>query len=261
MPYVQDQRTTYTLLVLLVAAHISINYFAVRAVTFRSLNPQRTSIVWDAFRNQGLSKPLMTPQLVSREERLFANPCLLVLSEPGKARQVRGRCDMGSALSTILPCRPSPVRSPWRALLGRHECPWWTGDSGERWFPELLQLFEAEKYVIWFDAHSRRLSHPHLRVVLKAGHTPRDRIKAWAHATELVALRTTKRESGSVDVSNLLEDVRSSKAIVDGLFPQFLEYVQKARWDMDAAAGGLMTGLPTVIDVVPTSDSDDKKRR
>lgn len=260
MPYVQDQRTTYTLLILLVAAHISINYFAVRAVTFRSLNRQRTSIVWDAFRNQGSSKPLMTPQLVSREERLFADPCLLVRSEPGKARQARGRCDMGSALSTIIPCHP-PRRSPWQALLGRHECPWWTGDSPGRWLPELLQLFEGDKYVIWFDAHAHRLSPPHLRVVLKTGHTARDHIKAWILATEVAASRIAKRELGSIDVQSLLGDVRSSKAVVDGLFPQFLEYVQNAKWDMDAAAGGLMTGLPVIIDVTTTSGLEDRKRR
>lgn len=261
MPYVQGQQMTYTLLVLLVAAHILINYLAVRAVTFRSLNRQRTSIVWGAFMDTAAKRPLMTPQRVAHEERIFANPSLLFgRGHPGTPEGIRGRCDMGSPLSTILPCRPGYSSNFGGVFLQRHACPWWTQDSENEWLPKLLELFKAEKYIIWFDAHSHRPSRPHLRVILKMGHTTRDHVKAWIHATELASLRDVAHVKGRTDAQTLLEDVRSSKDVIDTLVPRFMEYIQRAKWDIDAAAGGFITGSPMVIDTSSDDNASENKK-
>lgn len=129
-----------------------------------------------------------------------------------------------------------------------------------RWLPDLLQVFEGEKYVIWFDAHSHKPSSPHVRIVLKNGHTTRDHVKAWVHATEFATSQVGVRVGTNPDVQSLLEGVRASRSNVAALFPKFLEYIQKAGWDLDAAAGGFVTGLPTSIDTASESGGGEDKK-
>lgn len=258
MPYVQDPQTTYTLLFLLVAAHISINYFAARAVVFRSYNRQRTSILWNTYLFNGSQSPGMTPAAVARHEYLFRNSSALTRMDNGGHRRVIGRCTIGSSFATILPCRSNPPRSLWRTLGRAHRCPWWTDSANSTWLRDLLQLFAGEKYILWFDAHAHGPSVPHLRVVLKAGHAPRDHMKAWLHATELAALRHGPRRGA--DVVSLLKDVRESKETVDAQFERFVLCTKSAGWDAEAAGGGFVTGSPMVV-TVGGNGADDRKNR
>jgi hypothetical protein len=257
MPYVQDPQTTYVLLLALVAAHITINYYAVRAVVFRSFNRQRTSILWDHFRKTGGKGACMPPREVARKERIFARASVLFrYDEQGNRRKI-GRCDIGSSLSSILSCHPDASRS-WLERLRPHRCPWYGSSSAHDWMPTLLRLFNEEKYVLWFDVHINDASFPHLRAVLKTGHTPRDHMKAWVHATELASLRHAAGRTA--DISTLLEELQTSKTMVDGLFDTFVTYARKAKWDTEAAAGGLITGSPYVINEVTADESVEGRK-
>lgn len=74
--------------------------------------------------------------------------------------------------------------------------------------------------------------------------------------------RSGKRGKRPVDVYRLLEDVRTTKEQVNRLFETFVEYTNRAKWDAEAAAGGFVTGLPSIIEVSQDVDSlEDKKER
>jgi len=256
MPHIQTPTQTYSLLAVIIVSHIYINYYAVQSVVFKSYNRQRTSILWGAFRGSEGEHRCLTPREVARHERIFHNPSIIFRTDlQTRARRIIGHCDMGSPLTTILPCSPDARKS---LLAPRHQCPRWAGAAESTLVGSLLQLFADEKYVLWFDAHADPAACTHLRVVLKAGHTPRDQMKAWAHAFELASLREERR---TADVASLLEEVRKSKAVVDSQFDAFLVHTHKAGWDIDAAAGGFVTGMPAVIEVSADESEEDRKER
>ncbi|GJE93724.1 RUS1 family protein [Phanerochaete sordida] len=253
MPLIQTQAETYSLLAVIIVAHIWINYYAVHSVVFKSYNRQRTSILWDAFRDSEGEHRCLTPREVARHERIFHNaPALFRTDLRTGARRVIGTCDMGSPLASLLPCAPGTQS----LLAPRHACPRWTGAAEQPLVGALLRLFADAQYVLWLDAHADPAAGTHVRVVLKAGHTSRDQMHAWAHALELARAREARR---AADVAGILAEVRAAKEAVDAQFDAFLAHTHKAGWDMDAAAGGFVTGMPAVIEV--SADGEDKKER
>lgn len=192
MPYVTDAKTTYSLLTILVVAHIALNYFAVHTVVLRSLNRQRAGLLWHAYRTQKLLQT--TPTKLASQERIFAQPSLLYCSTPGSPRTVVGECHIGSPLSSILP-QARAQASWWKS--GRPAL--WVAQADPSWVASLLERFADENFIVWFDrrAHSR----PVLHIILKDGHTPQDQLKAWVLATE-VASRCTAPKSKSVSLGD-----------------------------------------------------------
>ena len=49
MPYLHTSERTYTTVAVLLILHIWINYVAVRAVVMKTLNRQRTTILWASY--------------------------------------------------------------------------------------------------------------------------------------------------------------------------------------------------------------------
>jgi hypothetical protein len=76
--------STYTALFALVVGHLLANYFAVRSVVLRSLNRQRSSILWSTFRNStdGNRIVILTPTEVSNREIILE----IILVIPGRLR-------------------------------------------------------------------------------------------------------------------------------------------------------------------------------
>ncbi|EKM56438.1 uncharacterized protein PHACADRAFT_253558 [Phanerochaete carnosa HHB-10118-sp] len=260
MPLIQTQTQTCGLLAVIIVFHIYINYYAVRSVVFKSYNRQRTCILWSAFRRSEGEHRCLVPREVARHEHLFHNPSTLFDTDLSTgARRVIGHCDMGSPLASILPCSPDARKG---LLARRHQCPRWAGAAESTLVGSLLQAFVDEKYVLWFDPHADpAAAAAHLRVVLKTGHTPRDQMKAWAHAFELASCRAQEERRAVTDVAGLLEEVCRAKAVVDGQFEAFVVHTRKAGWDVDAAAGGFVTGMPAVIEVSADEVEEDRKKR
>lgn len=256
MPYVEGPRATYGLLALLVTAHIFFNYIAVRGVTLRSFNRQRTTILWQAYRDSA-GKVVMTPPQVARHERIFARPSLMRYYEPSGHSRTIGQCTIGSSLSSIL-CTPdsSSVLSRFNCL-GRRERPTWSRTSPPATIAAtVIAVFTDEKYLLWFDARSRR-SYPELHIILKEGHSPVDHVKAWLHALELAEV--AKVDIQNSDAPTLLAHVRSAKRIVDSTFDEFMEAARKRQWDIDSAAGGFVVGLPRVVNIVAGQEGEHRK--
>jgi hypothetical protein len=267
MPYVTDAYTTYTLLALLVTAHILLNYAAVRGVVLRSPNRQRTGLLWSAYRNSDTpSAPnnwkLSTPLAIAQHERIFARPSALYLSSLGTSaseRRVVGHCYVGTPLSSLLidAQTPSTPWSPWRWWTARRPpSARWTADATPSNIAALLSLFSDDRFILWFDriAPASTLT---LHIVLKDGHTPSDHARAWVLATEL-ASRCVMHRTGAMSFAELVGMLREAKQTVDTLFPGFVEVLRGVGWDEAAAAGGFVTGLPTTVCI---EDGGSRKAR
>ena len=278
MPRLNTPWSTYTALFLLVWLHLIINYFGVRGLALRTLNRQRLSIVWMTYRDstakslltsRSLTKgtipqvaQIPTPAIVSNSERIFDLSGFGTIRDSITAKKL-GVCFIGSPLSEHL------VRHQLPALIATH----------------LLNLFEAEGYLIWFDAgclspslhniddktgvtgygfvikRSVVLSGSlRIHISLKEGYTTRDQIKAWVHAVELCRRLTAQMKGLSTSDIDAVLAIVSAFGVVERQFSSFLDGMGHVGWDCVDCA--LLTGTPSVI-ISDGNDSglEDKKFR
>lgn len=213
MPYITTRFETWAALVFLLSVHLGTNYAAVRAVIMRTLNRQRSNILFPAILNEN---KVLSPAEVSKRERIFEWDGALRWQSEHSSR-VLGSCRIGVSPRELL-SHSSPATS--RSVdLGR-----------------LLGIFEDEQYMLWLDRNSKRAA-----IVLKTQATPACQLKAWWHALliskELASERTQypadktveKRQCSTVCMYTLLEETLET---VSAVFDQNLERLQSAGWDV-----------------------------
>ena len=245
IPYLQDSRATYTVLAVLVIAHLLLNYLGVRGVVLRSFNRQRCSILWSAYRGarhaeeSKRSPRVLTPTEVAAQEYLFAAPSALLHPSPAGTRRVSGHCVLGAPLSTILVHSDGSTHS--RTTLDA------------RTFSALLAIHSSERYTLWLRAASQ--SPPEIVAVLQDGHGPLDHLRAWLHAAELAALLHNRPPPRHAD--DVLRMIQQAKDVVQEWFTPFMDAARSEGWDVEAAGGGLITGSPRTIRV---AEEDSKTK-
>lgn len=245
VPHLHNAYATYSALTVLIVAHLVINYLGVRAVILRSLNRQRTGILWASYRHAVLNQDTAlvrapTPAQVSAQEHIFSSPSVLLHPTAIHLRRVSGYCTMGVSISTVLGTRQSheqPGTWPFRSAV----IPPLSASS----LVELLSIHSGDNYVLW-SGSSSQLACPHVVVVLKEGHKPVDHIRAWVHAAE-VAHRLTCESQGNPQ--EVLKVIRATHAIVQEHFSSFMECIQQEGWTLDGAGGGLLIGPSRAIKV------------
>lgn len=258
MPHVTDAQTTYALLAVLVVAHILLNYLAVRGVVLRSLNRQRAGLLWAWYRNHP-SEPIIKPSQLATQERIFAQPSGLYQSRPGSSKQVVGTCYIGSTLSSVLhTVTAHDTRNTlWPQTSSSLQHARWVSQAEPDWFISLIDRFSDEKYVVWFNRWASTASVVH--IILKEGHSVEDHLKAWILATELAS---RCNESSIPFRDRTLDDLegvsRDAHEAVKELFPKFMSELSRGEWDLAAAAGGFVTGLPTILHA---GQGEDKKSK
>ncbi len=257
MPHLHNTYATNGLLFILITGHLLTNYIAVRAVALRSLNRQRASILWSTYRvteidDKGTNARIMTPGEVASEEFLFTCPSAIFYPSSSDTKRIAGYCSIGSSLSSILPSTQSrPNLFPWITL---EEKRWILTQDATR-FRKVLELFKNEKYVLWLDPHLRK-NHPHVHVILKEGHGPLDHLKAWLHASELLAhLGPLRGPSNTLD---LMKNVQDSKQAVEVEFSSFVEKSRDAGWNIDENGYGLVAGSPRTVTIDEREYRKDK---
>ncbi|KAI0088999.1 vitamin B6 photo-protection and homoeostasis-domain-containing protein [Irpex rosettiformis] len=256
MPYVTDAWTTYTLLATLLVAHILLNYAAVRGVVLRSLNRQRAGLLWSAYRRDPSNLLLLTPSSIAQKERIFSEPSELYdSSRLPERREVTGYCQVGAPLSSILLGTQSWFK------FGPNDPAKWTDNLTSAQILTLLDTFSSENFIVWLSRDIHPKSNPLLHIILKEGHTSSDHLKAWTLATEFssrIAHSPLKIGTHRHRFDDLLETLQSAKETVDELYPGFCEAIKKEGWDLGAAAGGFVTGLPTTVSI-QSGVGEDKK--
>ena len=205
-----------------------------------------------------------SPATVSSSERIFDLSGFGTIRDSITGKKL-GLCSIGSSVSEH---------------LVQHQQPAWI-------VTRLLQIFETERYLIWFDAGclSRGLhrdvdiidikdktgvtgivikrgvaSSGSLRVhiSLKEGYTTRDQLKAWVHAVELC--RNVAKGSSTKDI-DAVDAIVSAYGTVERQFSSFLDGMGYVGWDCADCA--LMTGTPSVVvsELGNNLELEDKKFR
>lgn len=222
---------TWIALILLLAAHLGMNYAAVRSVQMTSLNRQRANLVFSALlesdpdldldnRNPGQQKrtnqtrwTLLTPAETSNQERIFYPDNLLAWDDTQKL----GFCHLGVNFPSFL---GAPVHLS-------------TSVKPPTQLSTLTALFASERYMLLF---ARRAAWEG-RVVLKPDCSVEDRLKAWCHA--LLAARILADSGSDVQGEELVLDVASRTLgfLTEGCrFQRYVESLKGVGWDLDIAA-------------------------
>lgn len=262
MPYITDAWTTYTLLIVLVISHILVNYAAVRGVVLRSLNRQRAGLLWTAYRCDPTKSTYLTPTSVAKEELIFSQSSELYDTAGGTSRRrVTRYCRIGTPLSTIL-------------LGANRQMSWgrWTTSRPAKWAKDLTSAqvlilfdeFSSENFIVWLSPEIPSQSFPVLHIVLKEGHAPSDHLKAWVLATEFASLLNAhEKNKGTISEQTfeaILPTLQKARRTVESTYPGFLEAIGREGWDLGAAAGGFVTGLPTTISIENGVQEDKKSK-
>jgi len=273
VPRITTAWSTYTALFLLVGLHLVINYFGVKGLALRTLNRQRLSIAWIAYRNSDATSTLSvngtppqvtqipSPAAVGMSERIFD------ISGFGTVRnnitgKSLGLCSIGSSFSE---------------LVVQHQQPVWIATR-------LLEIFQTERYLVWFDVGClsqglqrdvdtlkdetgtagiviRRgvISGGSLRVhiSLKDGHTTRDQLKAWVHGVELCRSVAIQAKDSPLRDVDAVDAVVTAYGTVERYFSSFLDGMGSVGWDYGDCA--LMTGSPASVLISEPKNDDDSE--
>ncbi|CAG8010282.1 unnamed protein product [Penicillium nalgiovense] len=234
--------TTWLILLVLLAMHLSMNYAAVRAVQMTSLNRQRANIafstLFDSDRSLALdlveldSTPslsntktewtILTPAQVAEHERIFhRDGALQWTHDSTHTTQHLGSAQIGVSMSTFLSSLSVSGTSFPRTLPLRR----------------LAAVFADEFYILflvpWTTAGNVKF---HASILLKRGCTVEHQLKAWAHA--LLAARVLVRITTGFSVDVFLDVVERTLGLLnaDARFERYLTELSGVGWDVDIAA-------------------------
>ncbi|KAG2133335.1 DUF647-domain-containing protein [Suillus clintonianus] len=218
VPYITTRTSTYTALFVLVFGHLLANYLAVRSVVLRSLNRQRSSILWSTFRNSKADgRPVvLIPRDVSNRE--------IILDFPNSIRdavtnKVIGHCSLGVSVQYAMTrCSTSHVL-------------------------KMLQHFQEEPYVI-FVAEPRTWGRrgPSILVCFKEGYGSLDQLRAWLHALEIAAIWSARAMRAGASASEVEDMVLSTRETLRKEFSRFLGCLKETGWNVEE--GAMMMGSP-----------------
>lgn len=207
-----------------------------------------------------------SPATVSNSERIFELFGFGTVRDRITGKNL-GLCSIGSSFSE---------------LLVQHQQPAWIAT-------QLLQIFQTERYLIWFGAGCLRqglhhdvdiikdevgatgimirrdvISNGSLRVhiSLKHGYTTRDQLKAWIHAVELCRSVAAHTKGSPTEDIHALDAIATAYATVEHHLSSFIDGMGSVGWDFVDCA--LMTGTPASViisELGNSSELEDRKIR
>ncbi|KAJ6113656.1 hypothetical protein N7523_006973 [Penicillium sp. IBT 18751x] len=220
-------KTTWAALLVLLAAHLSLNYAAVRAVQMTSLNRQRANILFSTLlesdsaidieslrsgdiptnaKKDTASWTVLTPAQVSEQERIFHRSGALQWTTPSQIHDL-GTAEIGISLSSFFKysrnTRPSETSIP---LYG------------------LTSLFAHESYILYLHPTKPK---PHASILLKRNCTVHTQLKAWTHA--LLALRVLSTSLSPS--SSILQILTTTLSALNTRFPEYLQALSNSNWN------------------------------
>ncbi|OBT83777.1 hypothetical protein VE02_07450 [Pseudogymnoascus sp. 03VT05] len=161
IPYLTTPLQTWTSLLLLLTIHLTTNYFAVRAVSMRTLNRQRASLLLRPL----LSPPISPAPLPALPPNPIATPLQISQQE------------------TVIHLDPSSLHDPHTAHASFVSLPTVLSHASRGLNPIrphiLLSIFAAESYILYFDRYTR-----HAFIALKSSATPSTALRTWFCAME-----------------------------------------------------------------------------
>lgn len=248
--FVTQPGETWVVLVVLLAVHLAMNYWAVRAVAMTSLNRQRACIVFSSLLGSGGPR-VLSPREVSHQERVFERDGVLrcvetrggVVGRSTSKDDIVGYCRIGVSMQMLL----SRINASQRTQSGAF-------DKLPIKITDLLNVFAGEGYILWLPEPSGSTLHTQeVLIVLKKDCTPLDQLKAWMHAWVLVQMQ----EPSQLDLDTQHPDkhttspqvnkLKASLAITRQAFRLHAPALREAGWNLDTAALETRAGVRAVI--------------
>ena len=207
-------------MLLLLTAHLSLNYAAVRSVSMHSLNRQRASILFSHLLTSG---QVLTPGAVAHRERIFDLDGALRWSND----QVIGFARVGVSFEDVA----ASVNHPSDAK---------NAPVGAAKLEQLLGIFKDEDYISWFDTRTTNAM-----ILLKKGIEPSSQLKAVLHAV-CVAERLSGGGQQNESADAIFEVIAASLTKTSKLFEDHKQAIINAGWRLDIASLEIQSGVRLV---------------
>jgi Vitamin B6 photo-protection and homoeostasis len=209
--YATTTIATWTWLLVLLIAHLSTNYFAVRSVNMRSINSQRANIIFSSLIENGHAPD---PGEVAKLERVFEKSSTLRWN----GSKLMGTCEIGVSF-TVLLRQLGEMHPKTRSARDLHVN-----------ISDLLQIFSEEQYLLWIDVGKKRAL-----IVLIEKSTTETQLRAWAHA--LRAMRALEhRKEINPSGNNVLRLLRSAMIEQSAVFEDWIKQLEANGWILGAPA-------------------------
>lgn len=235
MSHVTSRKTTWMVLLLLLAVHLVMNYLAVRSVILTTLNRQRATIVYSHYRAKG---GVLTPFQAACRERIFE-----------RSETIRDVAT-GLRLGTCRICCSFTEFLHLSGLDRRQKA-----DTNPRSPTQILSIFQGERYLLCpcpDFSKSRRLM---VVIYFKENTGPEDHLKAWLHAYEVIALhpQRPKEDNKSTPIYDALD---TSLQAIREAFPSLLTELKFNGWD--TKNGTILTKPVRSVSAVDLHGSSEK---
>ncbi|KAJ6092966.1 hypothetical protein N7486_008255 [Penicillium sp. IBT 16267x] len=232
-------KTTWVALLILLAAHLSLNYAAVRSVQMTSLNRQRANIVLSALlssdpdtlsiqdkpTNPSKSKrqnqwKILTPAQVAQQERIFPRDGVLEwTSSPSHPSKHLGTAEIGVSLPTFFSAHSSTSFQTSIPMTKLHD------------------LFAEEQHILFLYPRGAKRKIWHASILLKKGCAVQSQLKAWMHA--LLAARVLSQSDTTAEGEQFVCQVLEStlRFLNDGSRAErYLTALAAEGWVLDIGA-------------------------
>ena len=225
---------TWTTLILLLSIHLETNRRAVRAVTMRTLNRQRATIVFNRLFGYR-DRPVPTPEDVAKAERIFERDGVL-RSVGGDAI---GHCIIGSSFLCFLHLISSPHATTKSTNIKKDL------------LPRIQSFYKDQQYMLWYSVSDRWMR---VEIVVKKSATSKDLLLAWWHALQLANVvivagwqQIPEKWQEDPDDWALTMFLEHSLKHVKAIFERYEVELREAGWDLDS--GALETRSSTRISI------------
>ncbi|KAF2721430.1 DUF647-domain-containing protein [Polychaeton citri CBS 116435] len=216
--WVVTPAATWTTLILLLAIHLETNRRAVRAVSMRTLNRQRATLVYNWLK----AGRVPSPSQVSAQERIFERDGVLRNTHGATV----GYCTVGCKLSKIT------------AGLGPRHATTGSLVRTETLLSKILDTYHDQAYVLWSEPCTAN-KQLQFHIALKRGATVRDQLTAWWQALELADAAQGEDSplcNGMTYKYGAAEVIQASIARSQTLMQQSEDQLLSAGWDLGTSA-------------------------
>ena len=210
--YVVSQNATWACLIALLSVHLSMNHAAVRAVKMNTLNRQRACLAFSHLFETG---KVLTPAEIAAQECIFERGSMLRWN----SKQTGVRARVGVSIRKIVAALGMSQKKPQSVQIHRTS------------LAELMELFAAEKYLLWYNRCQRTVL-----IAFKDSVTTKSQLQAWAHAL-LIALAVQRMRTTDLDDERAI--IRVITSTLEDLNTRWVKDTARlaaAGWDLDRAS-------------------------
>ncbi|KAK0858655.1 hypothetical protein LTR03_000080 [Friedmanniomyces endolithicus] len=214
--WVTSPTATWTTLIFLLAIHLETNRRAVRAVSMRTLNRQRSTLVYHHLKRGHVP----TPEELSKQERIFEWDGIL----RDAADAITGHCLVGTSIAV-------PSRFVTFTRSGKRSM-----QANSQWLSDVSKTRDQRYFLTLQDRSSR----PQAFIILHKEALTADILTGWWHALaiarECARLRSNTRSAEDDLDEAMLVLLARTAAESARLMQTYKSELGKAGWDLDTNA-------------------------